>query len=45
MAEKVDWNYKLWDACADGDFDTVKKAVASGADVNVGVLELQITYY
>ncbi len=38
MAEKVDWNQKLWNACREGDFDTVEKAVASGAYVNVGVL-------
>jgi hypothetical protein len=44
MATK-DWNEELRDACSKGDFNTVEKAVASGADVNVGVLELQITYY
>ncbi len=37
MATKVNWNQKLWDACLYGDFDTAEKAVASGADVNVGV--------
>ncbi len=40
MATKEDWNQKLWVACSKGDFENVKKAVASGADVNVGLLEL-----
>ncbi len=37
VAQKVDWNVKLWNACKEGILEDVKKAVENGADVNVGL--------
>ncbi len=35
--KKTSLDQKLWDACSQGDFDTVEKAVENGANVNVGI--------
>jgi hypothetical protein len=36
METKIDWNLELWKASREGNLEVAKKAVANGADVNVG---------
>ncbi len=37
MAKEIDWNEELWNASETGNLEAVEKAVANGANVNVGL--------